>query len=73
MVGGLADDGLRHGFLRMEVFLGGWQAVAVFDLFLAMLFRKFHAKEKNRKKAFFQPVFCHLPSLASVLLAGHHE
>ena len=73
MVGGLADDSLRHGFLRMEVFLGGWQAVAVFDLFLAMLFCKFHAKRKVGKKAFFSLFSAFSPSLESVLLAGYHE
>ena len=59
MVGGIADDSLRHGFLRMEVFLGGWQAVAVFDLFLAMIFSKFHAKRKVGKRPFS---VCFLPS-----------
>jgi len=57
----------------MEVFLGVWQAVAVFDLFLAMLFCKFHAKRKVGKKAFFSLFSAFSPSLKSVLLAGHHE
>jgi len=43
----------------MEVFLGVWQPVAAFDLFLAMLFGKFHAKRKVGKRPFS---VCFLPS-----------
>jgi len=57
----------------MEVFLGVWQAVAAFGLFLAMLFSKFHAKRKSRKKAFFSLFSAFSPSLESVLLAEHCE